>query len=482
MIESTIILKQLQKHAEEDVVSFHIPGHKNGKAFEKFENKYFCKEMLALDVTEMPDTDNLYLAKDMIREAQERAAKVFHADKTFFLINGTSAGNISAMMAVLNPQETVIVPRDCHKSVSHGLIIGGNQPVYINPETNKEWGIPAGIRSETIEKAILENPEAKAVLLTYPNYYGICSDIKEIAEIVHKYEKILIVDEAHGSHFILSDNLPISAMQAGADIVSQSIHKTLPAFTQSSMLHVNSDRIDVERLKFMLMINQSSSPSYLLMASLDIATTIIEEDGLGLIDRLLENISYFESKLQNIKGIRYMDDSIAGKDGIYQKDRTKLVINFVELGIGGIELSHLLRNDYGIQMEFADINNVVGVASICNDRKDFDRLISALEDISLNNVQGKIKNVVSSFSYDIPKLKISPREAAFATKKEIPFLESVGKVSGEYIIPYPPGIPLVCPGEEITKEILEYVKHLQNLGGDIIGTKDENLEVIRVID
>ena len=177
-----------------------------------------------------------------------------------------------------------------------------------------------------------------------------------------------------------------------------------------------------------------------------------------------------------------MDDSIAGKDGIYQKDRTKLVINFVELGIGGIELSHLLRNDYGIQMEFADINNVVGVASICNDRKDFDRLISALEDISLNNVQGKIKNVVSSFSYDIPKLKISPREAAFATKKGIPFLESVGKVSGEYIIPYPPGIPLVCPGEEITKEILEYVKHLQNLGGDIIGTKDENLEVIRVID
>ena len=481
MIDNTIILKELQKHGDKNVVSFHVPGHKNGRAFEKFNSKYFSKEMLALDITELPDTDNLYAPKNMIRQAQERAAQIFHADKTFFLINGTSAGNISAMMAVLNPMDKVIVPRDCHKSVLHGLILGGYSPIYINPEMNRDWGIPAGISPETIEKAIMENPEVKAVVLTYPNYYGLCSDVKKISEVVHAYEKILIVDEAHGAHFTLSSKLPITSIRAGADIVSQSIHKTLPAFTQSSMLHVKSKKIDIDRLKLMLMMNQSSSPSYLLMASLDMATAIVEDEGEILMDRLLENIKYLEDRLQPLKGIRIMNGSLEEMNGVFKKDPTRLVISLIELGISGVELNTLLRDQYGIQMELADMNNVVGVTSIGNNREDFESLISALEEISSKGIQGIPNTFIPSFSYGVPKIKISPREAAFARKKEISFVDSAGSVSGEYIIPYPPGIPIICPGEEITQEIIEYVKILQGFGGEFIGTKDENLEVIGII-
>lgn len=479
MDKKTFILDQLKKHAENRIVSFHVPGHKNGRPLEKYNS--FSSDMMALDTTELPDTDNLHAPKGIIKKAQDRAAKVFRADHTFFLINGTSSGNISALMAVLNPGDKVIVPRDCHKSIMHGLIIGGYIPVYVNPQINTEWGIPAGIKPETIEKALWDNSDVKAVVITYPNYYGICSDIKAIANIVHKYSKILIVDEAHGSHFILNDRLPKLSIEAGADIVVQSTHKTLPALTQSSMLHVKSDKVDIDRLKTMLMMNQSSSPSYLLMASLDAATDIVDRDGPKLMGNLLAKITSFESEIKKIKGIKIMDEKIVGQDGVKDKDKTRLVINMTGIGFSGIELNEILRTTYNIQMEMADINNVVGVTTIGNELHDFEKLLSALKDIASNGVQKRIESVVPSFSFRSPKILVYPREATFSPKKNMLFKNSLGKISGEYIIPYPPGIPILCPGEEITKEIIEYVDHLKRFGVEIIGTKDEQLETIRVI-
>lgn len=216
MNKNTIILKQLQKHAEEQIVSFHVPGHKNGKAFKKYNNKYFSADMLALDVTELPDTDNLHGPKGIIQRAQKKASDLYHSDHTFFLVNGTSSGNIAALMSVLDPNDKVIIPRDCHKSVMYGLVLGGFIPVYIMPEIIEDWGISGGMNPNTIEETILKNPDVKAVVVTYPNYYGLCSDMVAIEKIVHKYNKILIVDEAHGAHFILNDKLPLSAVQCGA--------------------------------------------------------------------------------------------------------------------------------------------------------------------------------------------------------------------------------------------------------------------------
>ncbi len=481
-MKNFIILKQLIENARQNKVSFHIPGHKNGKIYKNYTDGYFSPEMIALDVTEMPGTDNLHAPREMIREAQEKAARFFGADATFFLVNGTSTGNISALMAVADPGQKVIIPRDCHKSVMHGLVLGGLVPVYISPEMDRKTNMQMAIRPDTVEKAILENPDVAAVFITYPNYYGICSDIEQIADIVHRYEKILIVDEAHGSHFLLSEDLPISALEAGADIVSQSIHKTLPSFTQSSMLHVKSNRIDMERLRLMLMMTQSSSPSYLLMASLDAARVIIEQDGKEMMKDLLKNIKSFNDNISSIKGLKKIGEDIIGTYGVKAVDKTRLVIDMTKLGISGIDLDELLREKYRIQMEMSDVNRIVGVSGIANDIKDFEQLSYALMDIAKDKEIVMEETEVTHFPAYIPIMRIDPRTAAFAPKKEVQFSDGAGKISGEYIIPYPPGIPILCPGEEMTKEILEYVNVLKEKGVNIIGTKDEKIEKIRIIE
>ncbi|QXM07057.1 aminotransferase class I/II-fold pyridoxal phosphate-dependent enzyme [Crassaminicella indica] len=479
-MKSSIILKRLTALAKENIVSFHVPGHKNGKAYRGYKDHIFNNALLALDVTEIPGTDNLHAPEDMIKKAQERAAKFFKADHTFFLINGTSTGNISALMAVANPNEKVIVPRDCHKSVMNGCILGGLIPVYINPKVSKEHNISMGIEAETVEKAILENKEVRAVVLTYPNYYGICSDIEAIAKVVHKYNKILIVDEAHGAHFNLSKELPIPAIEAGADIVIQSTHKTLPSFTQASMLHVKSERVNIDRLRFMLRMNQSSSPSYLLMSSLDEARAIVESEGRVLMNELLENINKFHEKISNIKGIKVLDKSLIGRYGIKDIDRTRIVLDMTDFGISGTSLEKLLRDEYGIQMEMSDIKHIVAVCTIGNDAKDFEKLLKALISIKKKREVRKIETIPLLAS--IPKMCIPPREAAFCNKRSIPFKQSSGKISGEYIIPYPPGIPIICPGEEITQEIIDYVELLKEKKINIIGMDDDHLENIKVIE
>jgi len=484
-VENFVLLKRLMEKAQENHVSFHIPGHKNGKIYHQYEqlrkNQYFSPDMIALDVTEMPGTDNLHAPRDVIQEAQERAAKCFGADATFFLIDGTSSGNISALMAVANPGEKVVIPRDCHKSLMHGLVLGGLVPVYISPELNRKTNMSMGISPEAVERTLVEHPDVKAVVVTYPNYYGIASDIKQIADIVHRYDKVLIVDEAHGSHFLLNENLPIPALEAGADIVSQSIHKTLPSFTQSSMLHVKSKRIDMERLRLMLMMNQSSSPSYLLMASLDIARGIIEQDGRERMAALLETIQAFEERISGIEGLKKIGKEVVGQYSVKAVDPTRLVFDMTARGLSGVALDDLLREKYGIQMEMSDTHRVVGVSGIANDAEDFEKLANALLDIAKNSKPVHKEEEAIQFPGSIPEMKLDPRSAVFAPKKMVPFSESVGKISGEYIIPYPPGIAILCPGEEITQEMLSYIHILKEKGVNIIGPKDEQLEMISVI-
>ncbi|WP_053955380.1 aminotransferase class I/II-fold pyridoxal phosphate-dependent enzyme [Inediibacterium massiliense] len=467
----TCIINKLKSMRDENIISFHVPGHKNGKAYEK----YNIGNLLSIDVTEIEGTDNLHEPAGIIKDAQDHAAQFFGADHTFFLVNGTSCGNISALMAVANPKDQVIVPRDCHKSVMNGLILGGIDPIYIEPKVDEKNRLPMGVTHEEVRKAIINHPDIKAVVLTYPNYYGICPDINKIVQVVHEYNKILIVDEAHGSHFILNEDLPCSALQAGADIVIQSTHKTLFGFTQASMLHVKSKRVDIERLRFMLTIHQSSSPSYLLMSSLDMARAIAQRKGTILMGELLKNIDWFSDELQKIDGVKIIDTVSP-----WNKDQTRLVISMKKLGISGVELENILRKEYKIQMEMSDSHYIVGVCTIGNTKEDFKKLLYAIKEIKGQSKEIHEEEKISC-SYVSPIVRISPREAVFLPKKIIPMEESIGKVSGEYIIPYPPGVPMVCPGEEITEEIINQIMYMKKNKINMIGMEDSSLQSLKII-
>lgn len=474
------MFNELSKLSKRNMISFHVPGHKSGKIFEKYKLD-MISNIGKFDITEIPGSDNLHAPQSMIKEAQDKAKEFYGGDYTFFLVNGTSCGIISMIMAVTSPGDKIIVPRDCHKSVISAMILGGIIPVYIKPEIYSKLFLSVAITPEAIEGALKEHPDAKAVVITYPNYYGICSDIEKITQIVHKYNKILLVDEAHGAHLKLSEKLPISALDAGADIVAHSTHKTLPAFTQSSMLHARKERIDIDKLKFMLSLNQSSSPSYLLMTSLDIAMNIVAEEGSFLMEKLIENINDFKKEFNEIEGLDMVSEEIIGRYGVKDIDITKLTINMKKIGVEGTKLEEILRKKYNIQVEMADIYNILAISSIANGKNDFKRFYRALKSIHDDKKITHRKTEIPEFSFRIPQMKILPREAMYTQKENISFKESNGRISGEYIIPYPPGIPLICPGEVISKEVIEYVEILKNLGIGIVGISDRSLKTIKVI-
>ncbi|PAB57110.1 aminotransferase class I/II-fold pyridoxal phosphate-dependent enzyme [Anaeromicrobium sediminis] len=458
-----------------DRVSFHVPGHKHGRIYKN----YGLSNILDLDTTEIPGTDNLHSPEGIIRESQIRAANFFGADNTFFLVNGTTSGNLSALMATLNPGEKVLVPRNCHKSVVSGMIMGGIEPVYIMPQIYR--GISMGIDLHTLENKLKEDRQIKAILITNPNYYGICVDIQKISKIAHTYGKILIVDEAHGSHLTLSEELPMDALSAGADIVCQSTHKTLMSFTQSSMVHVKGNRVDIERLRFMLSMNQSTSPSYLLMNSLDTTVAILIEDGKKLIENLIRNLEEFYKKLENIN-IDYFSKKKLSTYNVYDYDLTRIVIDMTKYGINGRLLEKILYEKYNIQMEMSDTNHIVGVATIGNIKDDFEKLYEALEEIK--NIYGRQEIIEEkSINYNImPKVVLNPRQAVYSKKKNIDFHNSIGYISAEYIIPYPPGIPILCPGEEISEDIINHITLLKENNINLTGMKDTSLKFIQVIE
>ena len=374
-------------------------------------------------------------------------------------------------MSVCNPKDKIIVNRDCHQSVINTFILGDIEPVYIYPQIDTKTNILMGIKIEDAIKTINDNLDAKAILLTYPTYYGKVYDLKTICDYAHSKGMIVIVDEAHGAHLGLSNRLPMTALEQGADIVIQSTHKTLPSFTQSSMLHIQGERINQDRLTSILRMIESSSPSYMLMSSLELAVDIYEKKGEFLMEELLHNIDIFKNNINKNEHIKiYNDDDI-----------TKIFISSKELGITGYELDEMLRINYNIQVELSNYYGVLLICTIGNDRADFEALEYALEDISLNYKNDKsIDNI--EYPMNIPVKELSPREAFYNEKKSVKIYDSIDKICGEYIIPYPPGICLVSPGEIITKEVIDYILVCNKKGMNISGIKDSKLEYIQIIE
>lgn len=464
------IVEELKGILESDLISFHMPGHKSGKIYNQLGYEDILKEIYKMDITEIPGTDNLHSPDGIIKKSQERAAKVFKSKNTYYLVNGSTCGIQSAIMSVCNPGDKIIVNRDCHQSVINSCILGNIEPVYVKPIICKKTSILCGLDPLKVKNAIDKNLDAKAIVITYPTYYGMTYDLKDICEYAHNNGIVVIVDEAHGAHLGLSDRLPYTAIECGADIIVQSTHKTLPSFTQSSMIHMQGDLVDKNKLTNMLSMIESSSPSYILLSSLEIAVDIYDKYGKSLMENLLKNIDTFKENINHNKCIEVYD----------LDDSTKIFISLKNLGITGYYMEKLLRENYNIQVELSNHYGVLLICTIANQIDDFISLEKALNDIEKNI---KNKDAIEFIEYPtaIPIKKLTPREAFYREKISIRIQDSVDKICGEYIIPYPPGISLLSPGEIITKEVIDYILLCNKKGMNISGIKDRNLEFIQVL-
>lgn len=475
--EDTPLHQALEAHILERMAHFDVPGHKGGRGNK--ELKYFLGERtLKLDVNSMKPLDNLCHPVSVIKEAQDLAAEAFGAKEAFFVVNGTTAAVQAMIMGTCKAGDKVIMPRNVHRSAINALVICGAMPIYINPGTNKQLGIPLGMSVADVEQAIKENPDAKVVMVNNPTYYGICSDLKKIVEIAHQYNMKVLVDEAHGTHFYFGDNMPINGMAAGADMAAISMHKTGGSLTQSSLLLCGKN-INADYVRQVINLSQTTSASYLLMASLDIARKNLSLNGKDMFQKTIEFAEYARQEINKLEGYYAFAEELENGDTVYAFDKTKLSIHTRDIGLAGIEVYDLLRDDYGIQIEFGDIGNILAVISSGDRYLEIERLISALSEIK--RLHSKNKAGMFDHEYINPKVVMEPQKAFYSEKKSISLEESKGLVCGEFVMCYPPGIPILAPGELITDEILNYILYAKEKGCFMTGTQDMKIENINIV-
>lgn len=477
------ILTAMKRYVEDGAVGFHTPGHKQGKGMDAEFFDLVTPLGLKTEVSLMEELDDLHEPAMCIKEAQDLAAELYNADSSYFVINGTTGAIHAMIMAAVNPGDKIIIPRNAHRSVIGGVILSGAEPIFVLPEVDIELGIAMAVSPEQIEQAIKEHPDAKAVLVVYPTYYGVASDIEKIASIVHKNKMLLLVDEAHGPHLKFSNYLPIQAIDAGADIVAQSTHKILGAMTQCSMLHARHHRIDVQKLKTMISLVQSTSPNYLLLASLDVARRQMAVEGKALLKRAVDLSIWLRNEINKIEGLYCFGEEKLGAQGAYALDITKLTVTVKGLYMTGAEAEKILRCKYKIQVELSDLYNILFILSYADGQREAETLLMALRKLAEEVKQNSTPiNALACVIYPYKILtKQSPRQALFAVKREMQFHESAGCICGEMITFYPPGIPLICPGEVITQELIDYCKMMQQSGLKVVGPNDASLTTIQVV-
>jgi len=470
-INDSPIYKMLKEYYEKGSLPFHMPGHILGRGL--YEE---LKLAGSLDITEIPGSDCLHEPRGVIKEAQERAALCFGADYSLFLVNGSTSGIHAMIHAAVKPEGKLILGRDCHISALNALAQINGKPVFVLPEIDEEHQIPLGVTADSLEKVLKKNPDAQAILITRPGYYGTATQLSSISKLAKDHNIPLLVDEAHGAHFRFHEDFPKPAITQGADLCVQSLHKTLPALTQTAILHGNKkgliDKKIIERTVSMV---QTTSPSYLLMASIDMARSIMENKGRELYENLRHNISEFLIKLDKNTSVK----SIKCDNGSFENDFSRIVLSFKSLGISGFYAEEILRSKFGIVAEMADLNNIVLIATPFHNSTDFDTLLMALKFISNQFSTGKEKVKLPRWPNQLPERVIPLREALFEKVEEIPFMNALGRVSGVFITPYPPGIPLVTPGEIISKEVIDYVDILIRENCPVHGIHDQKIKVLK---
>ena len=476
------LLNQLQKLIQNPDIPFYAPGHKHGKGVSQSLINLLAEKLFQADLPELPELDNLFAPEGVIEEAQNLASYAFGADKTWFLINGSSCGIIASILATCKTGDKIVLPRNVHQSAISGLILSGAIPIFINPEYNHKYNLAYNITPEALKIALDKHPDTKAVFIVSPTYQGICSDIKTIADITHNNHIPLIVDEAHSAHFHFHPDLPPDAISLGADISIQSTHKVLGAISQGSMLHLKGNRVNCNSLNKALQLVQTTSPNYIILASLDAAREQMETEGKKIMERTLNIANFARQELNKIPHISILQDINLPQAGFKYLDNTRLTIFTHKLGISGFELDDLLREEYNITAELPMFKHLAFMITLGNTQKDIESLISAIKDIKpLSN-----KSFIFPFNFSLfqqsSELTLSPRDAFFATTKVLPLEETIGKISSELICPYPPGIPLLLPGDTIKIDHINYLKQIKSYGGMITGYSDSNFKTLKIID
>ncbi len=471
------IYEALERYKKMRIVPFDVPGHKQGQGNKELTN-FLGESCLSVDVNSMKPLDNLCHPVSVIKEAESLAAEAFGAKHAFFMVGGTTSAVQAMVMTACKRGDKIIMPRNVHRSAINALVVCGAVPIYVNPGVNKELGIPLGMSYEDVKTAILQNPDAKAVLVNNPTYYGICSPLKAITELAHQHGMLVLVDEAHGTHFYFNDKLPASAMSVGADMAAVSMHKTGGSLTQSSFLLINNE-VREGYVRQIINLTQTTSGSYLLMSSLDISRKNLATCGQEIFDRVMELANYARDEINKIGGFNAFGKELINGDTVYDFDVTKLSIHTREIGLAGIEVYDMLRDDYGIQIEFGDIGNVLAIISVGDKALNIERLISALSEIK--RLHTKDKSGMFDHEYIDPIVAMTPQEAFYAPKVSMPIGESEGQICSEFVMCYPPGIPILAPGEGITADILNYIAYAKAKGCFLTGTEDINIEYINVV-
>lgn len=477
----TPLFDALLKHRNRQPIQFHIPGHKKGQGMDPAFREFVGDNVLSIDLINIAPLDDLHSPKGVIKEAQKLAAEAFGADHTFFSIQGTSGAIMTMILTVVGPGDKIIVPRNVHKSTMSAIVLAGAIPIFIAPEIDTEYGISHGISAESVEKALDTYPDAKAVLVINPTYYGFAADLKKIVDLAHGRNIPVIVDEAHGVHIKFHDELPISAMEAGADMAATSVHKLGGSMTQSSVLNVREGLVSINRIQSVFSMLTTTSTSYPILASLDAARRQLAVNGYELIDEAIRNAKDARKRINKIPHLKCVGREILNNSATFDMDPTKLLISVKDLGITGHQAEEWLRQNANIEVELSDLYNILCIITLGDTKKEVNLLINALQRMS--QAFDSEATIVESYVRvpDIPALAMSPRNAFYAQTEMVPLEDSAGYICSEFIMVYPPGIPIFIPGEIITEENIKYIQMNIDAGLPVQGPEDPSLKTIRVI-
>ncbi len=475
--ENAPIYEALERLRKMRVVPFDVPGHKRGRGNPELA-RLLGEKCMSMDVNSMKPLDNLCHPVSVIRQAEELAAEAFGAAHAFLMVGGTTSAVQAMVLSVAKRGEKIILPRNVHRSVIGAMVLCGAVPVYVNPQCNDRLGIPLGMTVEDVKRAIEENPDAKAVLVNNPTYFGICSDIKTIVKMAHDHGMYCLADEAHGTHFYFSDQLPVSAMEAGADMAAVSMHKSGGSLTQSSLLLLGPNMSE-GYVRQIINLTQTTSGSYLLLSSLDISRRNLALRGKETFEKVRSYAKYARAEINDIGGYYAFCRELINGNSVYDFDVTKLAVHTLDVGLAGIEVYDLLRDEYDIQIEFGDFGNFLAYLSIGDRKQDIERLVSALAEISRRF--GKEKVNLMTQEYVDPQVAVSPQDAFYADKEKVELKDAPGRISGEFVMCYPPGIPILAPGERVTQEIREHIEYAREKGCTLTGAEDLEIRHLNVL-
>ena len=475
--ERAPIYEALEQFRRMRVVPFDVPGHKRGRGNPEL-TELLGERCVTMDVNSMKPLDNLCHPVSVIRDAEELAAEAFRAAHAFLMVGGTTSAVQSMVLSVAKRGEKIILPRNVHRSVMRAMVLCGAIPVYVNPECDERLGIPLGMSVSAVEKAIRENPDAKAVLVNNPTYYGICSDLRSIVKLAHAHGMYCLADEAHGTHFYFGENMPVSAMEAGADMAAVSMHKSGGSLTQSSLL-LAGPAMQEGHVRQIINLTQTTSASYLLLSSLDISRRNLALRGREDFRRVMRLAEYARSEINGIGGYYAYSRELCNGDSVFDFDVTKLSVNTLDIGLAGIEVYDLLRDEYNIQIEFGDLGNILAYLSVGDRLQDVERLVSALSEVRRRFSRSKAGLMAQE--YIDPQVVVSPQDAFYAENESLPLRETEGRVCSEFVMCYPPGIPILAPGERITSEILDYIEYAKEKGCSMTGPENPEIERLNVL-